>query len=445
MKKYRIGAITESMAATNFYSQTPKDKAMMNLPFALHLRGEMDVKRMENSIAKVIQQSMFHTYLSFEDGKFFMLDKDAAPFSLESETVEGASEEEKVAKVTKIIEKLALIPLPLFEKDKDQYFFRLYEISETYHILCMIVHHTFLDFGSVMTAVNEIFAAYRDADYKLPASEDYSKFSQDELDFWNTEEGAKEDSYWNKQLEGFKSFSLTTETLAEGEEEISENQCVAVIDRADLDKMAKENRTSVANIAMLIIHMALAKTDDRNDTLVQYAISNRSDMEYRYSLGCLTRILCNRVAFDDSMMVTDLHKLMRKKIGEGYQNRRVAGKTPLGSVPYVVANEDMGDIQDTPMFGGNPVQLDFVDLPRKLNFIGMLIIPLGPDKIGIGLLTDMKAYGKHALAITKNILLAEQVLKKYPDKTFGDYMRSDITLETVDKLADADGAEFIEI
>ena len=69
----------------------------------------------------------------------------------------------------------------------------------------------------------------------------------------------------------------------------------------------------------------------------------------------------------------------------------------------------------------------------------------GPDKIGVGLLTDMKAYGKHALAITKNILLAEQVLKKYPDKTFGDYMRSDITLETVDKLADADGAEFIEI
>lgn len=433
------------MAMSNYYGQTPEDKAAMNLPFAMHLHGELDVKQLEKAIEKVTQLKIMNTYISVEQNKFFANEKEILPFSLKVENVEGTTQKEKIGKVIELTQKEGMTPLPLFEKEKRQYSFRLFKIEEEYHILTMILHHTFLDFGAVMIVISYIFGFYHDDNFKIKECAEASKFMTQELAFFETEGAKKEEEYWKKELTDVAQLKLTVETDSASNADIQEKDLMTVFERKEIENMAVKYRTSVFNIMILIIHMAIAKVNDTNDTLTQYAISNRSDKEYRYTLGCLTRILSNRVNFDDDMNVTELNKLVRKKIGDGYQNRRTAGKTALGSIPYVIANEDMGDLNIVPMFHGKQIPLEFVDIPRKLDFLGILIVPVETDYLGIGILTDTTAYGEHSKKLLEAIILAEKFILNYPDKTFEDFMRKDITVNSLDLLSIDDGVEIIEI
>ena len=445
MFTYPLGSLTQMMAMSNYHAEKPEDKASMNLAFTMHLHGELDFSKLERAINRLTSEKIMHTYLSVEENQFLAHEKEFIPFKLETEKIEGASEEEKVGKVKAIAEKKALEPLPLFEENKQQFYFRLYELSENYHILLMIVHHTFLDFGAVMIAISHIFAYYNDENYRYEESSEFSEFMKEELDFMASEDAKAEDAFWANEIADVKQPPLTPEPLQENETPLEEKDVMTAFSRKELDAIATRERTSTFNLLMLLIHMAIAKVNDCNDTFLQYAISNRSEANYRFTLGCLTRVLFNRINFDDDMNTSELNKLLRKKVGAGYQNRHVAGKTPFGAASYIAVNEDMGDLNVFPVFNGKPVQLDFVDLPRELNFVAVLILPLNAEMIGVGVLTDMLQYGKHAKKLIDALNLAYQFIVKYPEKPFSDFMRQDITLETLHLLDDDDSVEMIEI
>lgn len=444
MLKYQLGAVTQ-MAMSNYYGRSDTEKSVMNLPFILYLKGTMDVKRLENSIKKVMNAEALHTYLTVEGSTFYANVRDNYSFVLEVEDAIGTSESEKLEYVSNFSKSKALEPLPLFNSEKNQSYFKLFRIDEEYHILLMIVHHTFLDFGAIMIAMNHIFGYYNDDNFKIPEGSEVSKFINEETAFYQTEDAKKEDEFWSKSLANVKKPTLIAESKSLNTKPINKEELIALFNRAELESIATKNRTSMFNIIMLIIHMAIAKVNGTNDTLTQYAISNRSDREYRFTLGCLTRVLNNPVTFDDDMNTFDLNKLMRKKMGDGYQNRHVAGKTILGSIPYVIANEDMKDLDVFPMFNGSPVKFDLVSSSRSLKFIIFLILPVGTDNVAIKISTDVTSYGKHSMELINAIKLAGQFLTKYPNRTFEDFMRKDITLDTLSILDSDDDIEIIEI
>ncbi len=429
MFTYSLGSLTQMMAMTNYYPENPEEKASMNLAFTIHLQGKLDIPKLERAIDKLTKEKIMHTYLSVEGNQFLAHEKEYVPFKLETEKAEGSSEEEKKATVKAIAEKKALEPLPIFDADKNQFYFRLYELSEEYHILLMIVHHTFLDFGAVMIAIGHIFSYYNDENYIYEKSDEFSSFMKEELDFMASDGAKAEEKFWAEETANVIQPALVPNMLTENDAPLEEKDVMAAFSRKDLDAIAVRERTSTFNLLMLLVHMAIAKVNDCNDTFLQYAISNRSEVNYRFTLGCLTRVLFNRINFDDDMNVSELNKILRKKVGAGYQNRHVAGKTPFGAASYIAVNEDMGDLNVFPSFNGKPLQFDFVDLPRELNFIAFLMLPLDADTIGVGALTDMLKYGKHAKQLIDALNLAQQFITKYPDKTSGDFMRKDITLE----------------
>ena len=445
MKTYTLGSLTGMMAMSNLLSQTPDDKAAMNLAFTLHLHGELDIPKLERAIGKLLAEPIMNTYLSAEGMEITAHEKEFVPFSLPIEQAEGTSVEEKVEYVKAAAEKRALEPLPLTDADARQSVFCLYEIAADYHILLMIVHHTFLDFGAVMIAISHIFAAYNDENYKYPDCRPFSDFMKEELDFMASDHAKAEDEYWAAETADIRQPSLVPDVFEEGESILTEQDVMTAFSRSELDAIASKERTSTFNLMMLLIHMGIAKVNDCNDTILQYAISNRSEKDYRFTLGCMTRVLFNRMDFDDNMNGTELNKLLRKKIGAGYQNRHVAGKTPFGAVSYLAVNEDMADLNSFPMFNGKPVPFDFVDMPRELDFVAVLIMPLGEDMIGAGVLTDMKRYSKHAKKLIDAIKLAKEFIVKYPQRTFSDFMRQDITRETLQLLDDPDSVEIIEL
>lgn len=444
MDKYEISSLTKMMAMTHYYGQTREDKATMNIPFVMHLRGDFDKQKLEDALQTVLSARIMNTYFSVEGDRFFANEKEYHRYILEDEDVPGATLEEKLQYVAKIAKEITVQPLGLFDKDERQYFFKVYNLQDDYHILYMSVHHAFLDFGSIMIALKSIYSAYNGGDILFKGSSEFSKFMKEEIDFLNTEDAIHEDAYWANELKGAKPVDFS-KLPTPSKTDFDPNDLMVVFEKEDLKKLASRYKTSVFNVMMLIIHMAIAKANDSNDTMSQYAISNRSDAEYRYTLGCITRMLINRVRFDDDMTITELNRMMRKKIGDGYQNRHVAGKTQLGSIPYVIANEDLDDLDVMPMFNGAPVQMDYVHIARTMDFLSVLLIPIGMDKLSIGIVTDVARFGEHAMKFLDCAFLAYEFMINYPDRTFGDYMRKDITKDTINLLDEDDGVELIAI
>jgi len=445
MKNYPLGSLTGMMAMSNLFAPTQEDKASMNLAFTMHLRGELDKAKLECAINRLVSEPIMNTYLTAEGMDITANEKEYIPFVLPVEQVSGETTEEKVAFVRTTAEKRALEPLPLTDAGARQYVFHLYEIAEDYSILLMIVHHTFLDFGAVMVAVSHIFSAYNDEGYEYPACRPFSDFMKEELSFLASEHARAEDDFWAAETAGCRQPALAPDAPAEGGPVLTEQDVITAFPRAELDAIAARERTSTFNLMMLLIHMGIAKVNDCNDTMLQYAISNRSETDYRFTLGCMTRVLFNRIDFDDNMNSTELNKLLRKKIGAGYQNRHVAGRTPFGAASYLAVNEDMADLNAFPMFNGSPVPFDFVDMPRELDFVAVLVMPLGTDMLGAGVLTDMTKYGRHAKKLIDAITLAKEFIVRYPQRPFSDFMRQDITSETLSLLDDPDSVEIIEL
>ena len=105
----------------------------------------------------------------------------------------------------------------------------------------------------------------------------------------------------------------------------------------------------------------------------------------------------------------------------------------------------MKDLDVFPMFNGSPVKFDLVSSSRSLKFIIFLILPVGTDNVAIKISTDVTSYGKHSMELINAIKLAGQFLTKYPNRTFEDFMRKDITLDTLSILDSDDDIEIIEI
>ena len=445
MKKYPLGSLTKMMAMSNLGSKTVEDQASMNLGFTMDLQGELDIKKLERAICKLVAEKIMSTYLVMEDANIWAIEKDGISFELDVEQVEGSTIDEKKNEIKKDTERLTQVPLKLNDKNESPYIFKLYKISDEYHVLFMLVHHTFLDFGAVMIAISHVFEYYKDEQYEYPKSSEFSDYMNKELEFMASDAAKLEDEYWANETKDIRQPKLKEDNHSETDPAISEIELMAVFNREELNAIAAREKTSLFNFTMLLIHMAIAKINDCNDTILQYAISNRSEVEYRFTLGCLTRVLFNRITFEDDMKPSELNKYMRKKLGAGYQNRHVAGKTPFGAVSYLAVNEDMGDLDTFPTFNGKLVKVDIVDLPRKLDFMAALVMPLDEDNIVVGVLTDVEKYGKQAKQLVGAIKLAKKFLVEYPDKTFFDFMRQDVSLETIDLLANENTVEIIEM
>ena len=161
------------------------------------------------------------------------------------------------------------------------------------------------------------------------------------------------------------------------------------------------------------------------------------------------RILSSRIVMDNDMTIAELQRTMRKKIGEGYLNHHAAADT-VCNLPLLIIDESMGDIAGDLTFNGKLIDFQADINPQAImklcqkDTIMVMIMPAG-DSRTVNLIGNTKKYGHHYKSIRDNIRLAVRFMELYPDKTFGEYMRSDIDIENVDLAEDSEGIELIAI
>lgn len=443
-KRYMLGSVPKLFTMGYYYRQKKSEKTMLNLPFMFYLDGKMDAKRLEASIQRVIaEEPVLRSYLEEENGEFYMVEKEKQDFILQVHKAEGKDKEEKIQYAKAYCDKMVLEPLPLFDSEKPVFLLELLEIEEDYHVMIFIIYHTFADLSSAVLLADSILGYYKDDNYKRKTGIFFSEIMEKEMNFQAAEEKDEID-YWNRQLDSFEHTSLIHDETFGEEEGLTENNTEILLDTNILESLAKANQTSLYNVLAMMIQMGIAKANDQTDTLIKYAIANRIEPNMQYSFGCLTRALYTRYEFQENESVQSLYKNFRRKMGEGHLNRHVAGKLPGNESPYLITNQDISALGTLPDFDGKEIVFEMRENAKIRNNIGVFTIPDGEHWI-IRIGAELDKFSILSKRILDSILLAQAFLKEYPDGKIGDYLRNDITLDTLDKLKETEPFEVVEI
>ncbi len=427
--KYRLQSVPEMMALGAYFGEGA-DKYSMNLPFSIELEGKLDIKLLEFSINKVIEEhDILHSSLEFDNGRVVVTVASEYHFELSCTDVKGENQENKLQYLRKYLQEKSAKDMELFNATKAPFEIELFKIDEDYHVLYLMIHHSICDFGSVVMLFSAIFDYYNQHTVTTVAKT-YEDFLSEEISIVGTDLEKEEDEYWENELKG-----ITLDDLSENSENnssASSENFLHLINENQINEVSKKNRTSSFNTAMLIIQMAIAKVNNHKNSLVQYAIANRSEEKYRHTIGCITRIISNTMIFEDDDTVLTLSQKMRRKIGNGYINRHVAYKVQFGSVPYVIASEDMESLGKFPTFNEQPLKFDFIDIERRMDIIAFLILPV-PNGMAIQLLGDCVRYSAHMEQLFKAIKEASEFILSNSSKTFLEFWDSNAKQSEVEE------------
>lgn len=424
--------------AMGYYYGSEKDKVYLNLPYYIYLDGELDVKRLEACIYRLIEEeSILHSYLVRKDNDFYIRKGKEQEFHLEMEALTGETRTEKLNNLDRWMKKRACEPLELLSENEYPFIFQLFQLEEKEHILFFMVHHLFSDIASIEIMIDAIFGYYNDENITRKKGKTFDEFLA-----YQKSINSKDDTYWRRMYDGVPHLSLPKNESGMGE--IKPEEGIFLLNKRKMEELAKENKTSVFQVIMFMVYMAVAKITDENDIILRYTISNRDNPLYRYTLGLLAGAVYTRMVLEDDKTLEEMQREMRKRVGESIQNRYALKDELLIPVAYAVTYLEQGDLNLKPMLNGEPVKVKYIGMQPEQDCIVVNISPLDED-FEIRLCTDYTVYGQHAIKLKEAIQLAETFLEDYPMRRFFDYLRRDITLDTINLLNEKDDIKLIEI
>ena len=418
----------------------------LNQPLALFLDGGVEVDKLIRCVQRIVdEEEALHSYVIEKDDKFFIKVKDNYKFHLNQIKVQGDTREQRQENAMALASKDAAKFIDIFSEEGSVFDLTLYEIDEDLHLILLIGNHVYFDTSTLMVMLWNIFKYYEDEDYVREFSEPYKNFMLEEMEFFKSDKAVEQIAYWEKEFEDYEPLRFDLDEKRKVE--MSSIVAKFSLDEERLNKVAKENKTSIFNTMMLIFHMAIARIHKTNDTLTQYAISNRANTKYSNTIGYIARTIDNRFKFEDEDTITQLHRKMRKKMGEGFKNYQVCQAT-FGQVAHVIAYEQMGTSAPDLVFNGKKTRIIPIDVTREsFDFICIMIMEGHGKEMEIYMESDTQFVSRdYLIQMREASLLAEKFLVEHPDRTFSDYMRSDLTLENIDMYDfDDNDVDFISI
>lgn len=392
---------------------------IVNVGIGLKLRGDLDVSKMERSIQRLIDNtdSMRGIIVNRGEEYFIKIRKYYKDFKLEVLEVEGNSDLEREQNAMQVIQGSMDRAIDVFNNIPID--IKLYRINEQYHYMLFKVHHCFTDAVSVLLSVETMLKLYDNESYEFSTlREPFQNLLQEDYEYMMSENAKKSIQYWQEEFEG---YSPKPPQIDYNRQCIKSGDLPPIqLNLENITSIATLNRTSDFNVIMLILHLALAKTNNSNDIGTTYLISNRMNgSKYQDTIGSIARIIDTRYIFEENEKISSMHKKIRSKISKGLNNCRVAG----GRTPYLITYLNIVNEVNLPKFNGLPVETFLVKSKREDCGILCFAIIKSNDFIEIGFETDTRLFSLEYLNdIKKNCILAEQFLNNQAESTFKEYM-----------------------
>ncbi len=284
-----------------------------------HIRGPLDVNRLERAIARLINQSdCLRVRFKRVDGEIVQQVVSCVDFQLDVRVASGSTGEERLIDA----QRQAIIGFKgeINPFSEDQFAFCLYQIDRSEFLFTFSMGHALLDGISMFLLLDRIFRYYN-ADDSGPYVEEPSfvRYAQWLADFQNSPAGKQQMDFWDRRHAEIRDLPFAAPGPIADEQSVG--PCEITFQREVLEAFARKARTSTANLLVTALHLALDKVFGVTDSAFTLASANRSHSEFSQVAGLLVRGVPHQLKVSEGQTCGELLSLCMRHTSELVANQ----------------------------------------------------------------------------------------------------------------------------
>ncbi|MFJ7887265.1 condensation domain-containing protein [Lysinibacillus xylanilyticus] len=317
-----------------------EDDLSYNMPFALHLSGDLDVKKLTNCWQTLIDrhESLRTTFMSVDgEGK----QKIHHSYKYEIEIIE-ASKDDVSEKMSELITSFDIKQLPLFK-------LKLLKTSHNEYVLFFDIHHIISDGVSISVLTQELLDLYNDKELanKVVQYKDFANWQNQQFE---------SNAYKDQEQFWYNEYSLPVEELnlptdferpmyrsLEGEH----YSFPITADLTDeLKQIAKEYKSNMFSILLAAYQVLMYRYSNQHDIVIGCPVAGRQRDDVQGTVGMFVNMLPLRQEIDSEEPIKDfLNRTMSYSLN-AFENQdyQIESLIETFNIPYKTNRNPLYDV-----------------------------------------------------------------------------------------------------
>ncbi|MEK5097378.1 amino acid adenylation domain-containing protein [Bacillus sp. FSL W8-0848] len=282
---YRLSSAQKRLYILN---QIEGSSVAYNMPFAMTIEGDFDVRRFESALQKIVKRhEAFRTSFVMADGEPVQkIEKEIDFHTAYSVNVTESVKE----KISRFIRPFRLDEAPLFRAE-------VIKMNENRHLMMFDMHHIISDGVSMDIFMKELSALYEGKDLP-PLNIQYKDYSEWEKEFVQHHELKKQEVYWLNIFKGdIPVLQMPTDYERPLTQSTEGDTVTLTIEKETFGKlqhMAKENGVTMYMILLAGYTTLLSKYTGQEDVIVGTPIAGRKHGDLNHLIGMFVNTLAIR-------------------------------------------------------------------------------------------------------------------------------------------------------
>ncbi|KAB8028092.1 non-ribosomal peptide synthetase [Fluviispira multicolorata] len=305
-----------------FIEKLQENSALYNIPFALRLKGDLNVEALTNSFNVIIERhEALRTNFIEKEGIAYQVISSKRKIYLQIETIDELNLKQVSIEETHKpfnLENDILLRL------------RLLKISENDHVLLMTIHHIISDGWSTGVIINELSKIYsgilKSEEYILPELPiqyiDFSDWQKNKLKGKNLNDLI---SYWRNQLSDLPPIlEMPTDFVRPSIQSYNGHTFAFSIEKDLETKLLNIGNKHSATLFMVTVsafYILLMNYSKQNDITIGTTIANRNHRELENLIGFFVNTIALRMKLNNKDSFIDLLEKIRAMTLEAYENQ----------------------------------------------------------------------------------------------------------------------------
>lgn len=334
-----------------FLQELIPESPFYNIPIVTRLQGPLEVRALERSIQQLVErhEALRTIYERDNDLPIQCIQPTSAfPLTLEPFT--------EVARDTELNTPFVLETGPLFRA-------RLWQVSETEHLLLLLVHHSVADgwsFNLIQKEVRELYRANRN---ELPAplpplSLQYADYALWHRQWLDESRLNQQLTYWKAQLQGVPTLTLPTDRPRPPKQSYAGATLSYTLPTERVEQVkafSKEHQVTLYMTLFAVFSVFLGHYSTQDDIVIGTPIAGRNQPELEDLVGFFVNTLVLRCDLSGSPSFQELLQRTRRTVLDGFshqdvpfeklvevlQPERDLSRNPLFQVLFVLQDADI--------------------------------------------------------------------------------------------------------
>lgn len=325
------------------------NEAWYNLPYAFHLKGVLDLPRLQQSLTHILKrQAILRTHFEEQNGQIRQCIQPPqtvtlAPIDLSPLPLQQAKE--------KIINELRQ-PLQL-QSRSPAFRCHLYQLATHNYVLGVVFHHVISDYWSenqFFKALSETYNQHKTYNQQKPLTIAYTDFSSWQRQ-WLCQTGVLDFllPYWHNQLQNLAQPDLPVENTGCHKRKIAFEKIELSIEQVNACKtLANQHKVQLFSVLLSAFKQLLAEHLNTTDIAVFSPISHRNRTEFQSLMGDFSNPLILRADLSGNPTQGDLLKQLGQVVSGAIAHQDLPLQLIKASIPLKLPQVSFSYLNHSP-------------------------------------------------------------------------------------------------